>query len=147
MYMESIVKSYLKSWVPRFIDDPFSQHSMMHSLKFQWNHNIFHNLFHDILQRWYQIWFLSLQQNFCVYLKSKGAIRGIANYFRLFGLGTFDWRNSKQKFFDFGPSHIPTGEFPNQKCDGYPLRELILAFPLCTISVADWHHRYISAIF
>ena len=48
------------------------------------------------------------------------------------------WRNSKAEFFDLGPSHISTGESQNGKC---PLRGHILAFAMCTSSVADWDHR------
>ena len=49
------------------------------------------------------------------------------------------WRNPKQEFFYLGPSHIPTGELQNGKCQ---LRGHILAFALCTISVPDWDRRH-----
>ena len=51
------------------------------------------------------------------------------------------WRNPKQEFFDLGQSHMPTAnrESQNGKC---PLRGHILAFALCTSSVADCDHIY-----
>ena len=43
------------------------------------------------------------------------------------------WWNPKQKFLDFGPSHLPTGELQNRT-------HWELVFTLCAISFADWRH-------